>query len=867
MVAAMATWSVDLGDSIQAAIDAASDGDRIEIAAGSFAEEIDVGGRSLTLVGAGASSTTIGDTHLGTCLTASGGDLVLEGLAIAGCDTLVNGQGGTWSFTDVDLWGSDDPGRVDGVSWTWDGGGLSLVYGPLVASDSVLEWTNLVVTDVTTETSVFTLTDTDVTLDVVEIADLSFPGNSWGAFRMDGGSLVGTALDIHDFDVTGGVSTVIYTEDADVTLTDSTLADIPLGAIDVDGTLTTERCAFSEVLGSYFLPTVGAETWVSTDDVFTVSTTGGEAGWSRAGTLTGTLITGYDPADTVLVFAGPFALSGATIDGGTVRAEGTSGTVDGSAFTGETALNAYFSDMVVTDSTFTGSGGPALLSTGANFVGEDLTFSGYDDIAETCVSLSLTRVSVTGGGLASLADCDVTLTDVTLDTSSYGLSTERGDIALTGVDIVTAGYGLAFASEAVLSDVTIDADDVGILFDHGDISGAGVDVNAGEDGIAVRSDQGRVASITLDDLTIDAGDDGISVDGHVELELTLTDSAITAVGAGFRRQIEGVATFDTVSIDAADGISSVYANLEATDVTVTATGTGVDEASVIWDGGSVTAGGDGFTGNQLEASGVDVDAGGTAVSVRSLWLDDSTLDGDAGCVVTDSYTDLSGVDCRAGAAPLTLSGSTVALSDVAVTDSVGGSRIEGVDLTLADLRFVRVSADVAPLQILDSTVVATGLNFQSNVGTDAGALVVEGSSGSVTGAVFHDNAATDGPGAVLDASGLDWDCSAFVANTGVAGDLELDERAVLDHVTLAGSTATTGALAVVAPYFSLSSSIVTAGSAAGVYGDADVRTAFVTWTDVWGNAGDEWGGGIEDPTGTNGNISADPLLDAALDPG
>ena len=70
-----ATWVVDPsggGDflSITAAVEAASDGDELQLAAASFVEDVALGGKSLTLTGAGSGTTWIFGT--GTTIDARG---------------------------------------------------------------------------------------------------------------------------------------------------------------------------------------------------------------------------------------------------------------------------------------------------------------------------------------------------------------------------------------------------------------------------------------------------------------------------------------------------------------------------------------------------------------------------------------------------------------------------------------------------------------------------------------------------------------------------------------------------------------------------------------------------------------------------
>lgn len=194
----MSTYSVGAGDSVQAAIDLASDGDRIEIVAGSFQEGIDLGAKSLTLVGAGSASTTIGGTSVAVCLTGAGGDLVAESLSFAGCDTLVAAAGGSFAFTDVELWGSGDPGIAEGVDWSWIGGALSLVSGPLTVSDATVSWDGIVIADNESANSVVVLEGCVTGLVGVEVAGNALTDWPSAVLDVGGGTLDVDAMDAHD---------------------------------------------------------------------------------------------------------------------------------------------------------------------------------------------------------------------------------------------------------------------------------------------------------------------------------------------------------------------------------------------------------------------------------------------------------------------------------------------------------------------------------------------------------------------------------------------------------------------------------------------------------------------------------------------
>ena len=67
-------WSVTATDSIQAAIQAASSGDRILIDPGTYHEVLDLQGKRLELIGlGGATTTTVNGTGLGNCVVLADG--------------------------------------------------------------------------------------------------------------------------------------------------------------------------------------------------------------------------------------------------------------------------------------------------------------------------------------------------------------------------------------------------------------------------------------------------------------------------------------------------------------------------------------------------------------------------------------------------------------------------------------------------------------------------------------------------------------------------------------------------------------------------------------------------------------------------
>ncbi|MCK6503442.1 MYXO-CTERM sorting domain-containing protein [Myxococcota bacterium] len=127
------TWIVDPGGAgdfptIGEAIAAAESGDRIEVAAGSYAECLDLGGRDLELVGVeGAEATLLsGAEGCEVTLTAALGEaLTLQGLSITGASRAISVVGGALALQEVIV---HDAG--DGAG---EGGGLRVEGGSLWA--------------------------------------------------------------------------------------------------------------------------------------------------------------------------------------------------------------------------------------------------------------------------------------------------------------------------------------------------------------------------------------------------------------------------------------------------------------------------------------------------------------------------------------------------------------------------------------------------------------------------------------------------------------------------------------------------------------------------------------------------------------
>ena len=131
-----ATLSVGEGGdytSIQAAIDDASDGDTVLIGAGTWLECVELGGRSLTLEGAGSAETVLDGGGLcePALLAGAGETVTVRGLHITNAGgRAVELADATASFQDVSI---SDSGQTE-----QDGGGILAAGGDLSLEDCTI---------------------------------------------------------------------------------------------------------------------------------------------------------------------------------------------------------------------------------------------------------------------------------------------------------------------------------------------------------------------------------------------------------------------------------------------------------------------------------------------------------------------------------------------------------------------------------------------------------------------------------------------------------------------------------------------------------------------------------------------------------
>ncbi len=159
-------------------------------------------------------------------------------------------------------------------------------------------------------------------------------------------------------------------------------------------------------------------------------------------------------------------------------------------------------------------------------------------------------------------------------------------------------------------------------------------------------------------------------------------------------------------------------------------------------------------------------------------------------------------------------------------------------------------------------------NFIENESDYGGAIYVSGASPDIYGSVFKSNSASlAGGGIYLDGADCLLEYCVLDRNitSGEGGGLyAIGSSPRLISCTLDRNLALIhggGIYAGEASMVEVTQSIVYGSPAGeGIYGDVGVSGINITCSDVYGNATGDYGGGISDQTGVNGNISQDPLM-------
>ena len=200
-----ATWTVNASGGsdfvyIQNAINASSDGDRIEVSAGTYAEALDLGGKDLDIVGVdGAASTTITPPSGEVGVTFDQGEAgIFEGFTIVPSSARAfHLETASPVITDIEIQGGGVLGTIDGGAVYVSGGAPSFDTIDISSSEGrkggafyLVDQAIVSVSNVSVDSSsatwggAFYVDDVNLSLDTVELVDIS-ASKSGGAFYVD----------------------------------------------------------------------------------------------------------------------------------------------------------------------------------------------------------------------------------------------------------------------------------------------------------------------------------------------------------------------------------------------------------------------------------------------------------------------------------------------------------------------------------------------------------------------------------------------------------------------------------------------------------------------------------------------------------
>ncbi len=236
---------------------------------------------------------------------------------------------------------------------------------------------------------------------------------------------------------------------------------------------------------------------------------------------------------------------------------------------------------------------------------------------------------------------------------------------------------------------------------------------------------------------------------------------------------------------------------------------------------------------------------------------ESTTSSSSSCGSGETCVDYYVTTCGGG---LYLDGATPTLTDIIVQDNTVTA---DEDTTDGNDTYTYYSYG-GGLCALNTTLSLSGVDVLRNDAEEGGGLYIDASS-SVTfeQGWVQGNSADNGAGLELDGGTLYLENVAVTDNTATAtggGITAIDGTAYVINATLGNDDAPTGGgLYLSGTAMTLRNSIVYgAATGEGVYSDG-TATLSATYNNVYGSAGGDFTG-VTDPTGTNGNISSDPLF-------
>ena len=486
--------------------------------------------------------------------------------------------------------------------------------------------------------------------------------------------------------------------------------------------------------------------------------------------------------------------------------------------------------------------------------------------------------------------------------------------SLAGAATLTVGPGEAYTSIQAAIDAAGPGDDVAVLagtyaedLDFGGknlaVVGAGastttIEGTGGGPVVTFTTSEGPAA--VLEGFTITGGDGGPAAGGGVHVQSaspTLRDLVLEAnsatIGGGLQlRDSQSILTNLVLRANSADpngdgdygyggGAYLWQSDVQGTDL--------VFEDNQAVRGGGLYAGESTFTLAGGAVRGNDASLGGGIAVSESTWsLFDAVVEENSGAEAGgglradgDSSTTLSGVLVRANEAGSGAGGLLAGVVVIAAStfqDNVADDNGGGLYLldnaaqpgaTLTSVLFEGNEAVVGAGVLADGArLVVEGCRFTANAAGNLGGglYVAEGLETDVSLSLFDGNTAlSDGGGIRFQGGEGTVSNSLFAANTGSNGaavHVGFGGDVTLDHVTAAGNSANTGGTVRVTSDSSLvlTSSILanpSLGSGLSAPSEAD---AVIGYSTIYSPGGAHVSGGIADPAGTLGNLSADPLF-------
>jgi predicted outer membrane repeat protein len=404
-----ATYTVDPsgnGDytTIQAGISAVSDGDSLEVVAGTYIESLDLGGKDLDIVSqSGAASTILAPNSGQVAVTWDQGEAgSLEGFTIqpslARALTISNSSP---SIIDVDISGGGSLGTIDGGAIAIAGGSPSLETVSISGSAGrrggaiyAYGQASIAITDLTIDATQATyggalyFDNVTVTADTVDISDVQVDRSGGGAY-IDDADVTFTALTISDSIGNDSWGVGLYIRDrAQVSVTTGTLSGNAAtnyasgyygGGIYLEGssslTLSGVELSNNTAYAGGGLAVDDYSTATLTDVVFDTNEAADRGGGMDVASASSVTCSACEFSDNLATDGGAVEVRGsssftdtngdysgneASDDGGAVHITGAGATFSGSAFTGNEAaaaggaIYAYTvtTPLFITDSTF-----------------------------------------------------------------------------------------------------------------------------------------------------------------------------------------------------------------------------------------------------------------------------------------------------------------------------------------------------------------------------------------------------------------------------------------------------------------------------------------------------------------------------------